>query len=233
MTNETTAGLARTEMHDRLRWLVEGVVEEPPDKRPNKRGEETRARLVDAASECFAEYGYTHTRISDICHRAGIAQGTFYRHFSNLDEAFIAALLPALDDLARSTEGSRPAGAQSASLDALVDTNTHYVEMYARHRDLLRVMREAAAASPNDGFVKMWLRLRAAFVDRTRAWLEHLHDEGEIRKVDFELLAEALGSLTEQMVYVHVGLPTATPRPERLAELGRTIGEVWYRTLPR
>lgn len=94
------------------------------DKRPNRRGEATRARLVSAAADCFAEYGYTHARISDICHRAGIAQGTCYRHFTNVDKVFVAALRPALVDLARSTEGTRPSGADTASLDAPTPTTS-------------------------------------------------------------------------------------------------------------
>jgi hypothetical protein len=49
---------------------------------------------------------------------------------------------------------------------------------------------------------------------------------------DFPLLAEALGCMTEQMAYVHIGLPAATPRPERIRQLGEIVGEVWYRSLP-
>ena len=43
---------------------------------------------------------------------------------------------------------------------------------------------------------------------------------------------EALGCITEQMAYVHLGLPAATPRPERIRQLGEIVGEVWYRSLP-
>ena len=48
----------------------------------------------------------------------------------------------------------------------------------------------------------------------------------------FPLLAEALGCMTEQMAYIHIGLPAATPRPERIRQLGEIVGEVWYRSLP-
>src|SRR5690242_2581194 len=65
-------------------------------KRPNKRGEQTRERLIQASVECFTEYGYTRTRISDIVHRAGTAQGNFYRHFTSLDDVFLEAMRPGL-----------------------------------------------------------------------------------------------------------------------------------------
>ena len=87
-------------------------------------------------------------------------------------------------------------------------------------------MREAAAVSGNDGFGRLWIRTRANFVDRTERWLRHLHDEGRIGPADFALLAEALGCMTEQMAYVHIGLPAATPRPERIRQLGGCVGEV-------
>jgi AcrR family transcriptional regulator len=198
-------------------------------RRPNRRGQAMREKLVQAAAECFREYGYTKTRISDIVHSAGTAQGNFYRHFSSLDEIFVAALEPALRELASSSNRRLPT---SNERDALIAVNVTFFQAYSRNRHLLRVMREAAAVSGNDGFGRLWLRTRADFVDRTERWLRHLHDEGRIGPADFPLLAEALGCMTEQMAYVHIGLPAATPRPERIRQLGETVGEVWYRSLP-
>lgn len=203
---------------------------EAPTKRPNKRGEQTRERLVQAAEECFVEYGYTRTRISDIVHRAGTAQGNFYRHFNSLDEVFLEVLREGLTELA-ATSTHRAAG-HSSELASLVDANTTYLHTYARHRHTLRLLREAAAASPNDGFLQLWLRLRGDFVGRTRRWLQRLSDAGKIGPADLDMLAEVLGCLTEQLAYVHVGLPAATPRRERIDELGQSLGEAWFRLLP-
>lgn len=198
-------------------------------KRPNKRGEATRERIVQAAIECFSEYGYTRTRISDITHRAKTAQGNFYRHFNDLDDVFLAALHTGLQELADATARRTNS---SGELEALIDVNITYLHAYSRHRHILRLLREAAAASANEGFQQLWLQLRGDFVARTRRWLQRLHDRGEIGETDFDLLAEALGCMTEQMAYVHVGLPASTPRRERIEELGRALGEFWYRSLP-
>jgi AcrR family transcriptional regulator len=198
-------------------------------KRPHKRGEQTRERIIAAATECFSDYGYSRTRISDIVHRAGCAQGNFYRHFNSLDEVFLAALRPGLEDLsAASSRRSR----STEELESLIEANTTYLEVYARHRHTLRLLREAAAASANDGFLQLWLQLRGDFVARTRRWLVRLHDAGIIGETNFDLLADALGCLSEQLAYVHVGLPTATPRRERIDELGQMLGELWFRSLP-
>jgi AcrR family transcriptional regulator len=180
-------------------------------RRPNRRGQVMREKLVQAAAECFREYGYTKTRISDIVHRAGTAQGNFYRHFSSLDEIFVAALEPALHELASSSNRRLPT---SDERDALIAVNVTFFQAYSRNRHLL------------------WLRTRADFVDRTERWLRHLHDQGRIGLADFALLADALGCMTEQVAYIQIGLPAATPRPERIRQLGEVVGEIWYRSLP-
>lgn len=197
-------------------------------KRPNKRGELTRERLVSAAAECFKEYGYTRTRISDIVHSAGVSQGNFYRHFTGLDEIFLEALRPGLQDLAAVSHRSR----STPDLTDLVESNTAYLVAYSRHRSTLRLLREAAAASENDGFLQLWLQLRGDFIGRTRRWLQRLHDSGAIGETNLDLLAESLGCLTEQLAYVHVGLAATIPRRERLEELGQALGEMWFRSLP-
>ncbi|MDT0201657.1 TetR/AcrR family transcriptional regulator [Nocardioides sp. AE5] len=207
-----------------------GLAGESPAKRPNKRGQQTRERLIQAATECFTEYGYTRTRISDVVHRAGTAQGNFYRHFASLDEAFLAVIRTGLEELANAS--TRRSG-HSTDLASLIETNTTYLHTYARHRHILRLLREAAAASPNDGFQSLWLRLRGDFVGRTKRWLVRLREAGTIEDVDLDLLAETLGCLTEQLAYVHVGLPSTTPRLERIDELGKALGEAWYRLIPR
>jgi AcrR family transcriptional regulator len=198
-------------------------------KRANRRGEQTRDKIIAAATECFTEYGYTRTRISDITHRADTAQGNFYRHFTGLDDVFLAALRPALEELSNSR--GRPDRAHG-ELASLIEVNTTYLQTYARHRHMLRLLREAGAASANEGFQQLWLNLRSDYVARTRRWLERLAEAGVVENQNFELLAETLGCMTEQLAYVHIGLPTSTPKRERIDELGKILGEVWHRSLP-
>lgn len=209
--------------------VVEPVESEPRVRSGNVRGQRTRATLVDAASGCFSEYGYQATRIADIVGRAGVSQGNFYRHFESKKEIFLEALRPGLDALLVS---SRRAGLEEHDdEEALVAITVAYLTTYSRHRHILRVMREAAAARA-DGFDELWLRLRGSFVERTEAWLHRLHEAGRIGDGDFPMLAEVLGAMVEQVAYVQVGLPEVTPRAEEIARIGRSLGEVWHRALP-
>ncbi|MBA3743887.1 TetR/AcrR family transcriptional regulator [Sporichthya sp.] len=193
----------------------------------NARGRRTRAQLVEAATGCFAEYGYERTRIADIVSRAGVSQGNFYRHFESKKEIFLEALRPGLDALLEARAELR----DHTDADALAADTAIYLRTYSRHRHILRVMREAAAVR-SDGFDEMWLTLRQGFVDRTQAWLERLHAAGRIGEADFPQLAAVLGAMIEQVAYVQIGLPDRAPRDEEIQRIARTIGEVWHRALP-
>jgi AcrR family transcriptional regulator len=56
--------------------------------RVTKRRAETRARLLDAAYRVFAEKGFGHVRIEDVCAAAGYTRGAFYSQFDSLNALF-------------------------------------------------------------------------------------------------------------------------------------------------
>ncbi|MCP3986450.1 MAG: TetR/AcrR family transcriptional regulator [bacterium] len=58
--------------------------------RRERRKAETRARLLAAARTLFVERGYHGTRPQDIASAADLATGTFYIHFADKREAFLA-----------------------------------------------------------------------------------------------------------------------------------------------
>ncbi|MGH8972849.1 MAG: TetR/AcrR family transcriptional regulator [Acidimicrobiia bacterium] len=189
-----------------------------------RRGAETRARLVAAAATVFSECGYSAARISDMVRHAGISQGNFYRHFQSKDEILLAVLEGPLDELRRASSGQHRT---EVTLADLVAANRAYFSSYARHRHLVRVMREAAATNPEFG--RLWLNVRRGFVERTVHWLERLQAEGQLEPdANLPMLAETLGSIVEHLAYVHIALPPELPRAEHLSELGRVAGEAWY-----
>ena len=50
----------------------------------------SRRKLLDAARELFVERGYHDTRPQDIARAAGVGHGTFYLHFADKRECFLA-----------------------------------------------------------------------------------------------------------------------------------------------
>jgi len=64
----------------------------PAPTRTDRRRAETRARLLAAARELFAEQGVGATRTGEITERADVAAGSFYNHFED-KTAIVEALL--------------------------------------------------------------------------------------------------------------------------------------------
>lgn len=195
------------------------------------KGQLMRARLLAAGGTAFAEYGYERTRVADVARIAGTSHGNFYRHFKDKSGLLHGVLQQLYETLARST--ARAPGSRSVPTEAeLVRRNIAFFHLYAEHRHLLRVAREAAAQGASGEFLDYWLQMRRIFTDRTALWLQRLIDDAQVQPgLTAEMAAEALGAMTEQLAYVQVGLVAQRPRPERLDVLGHACGVIWYRTL--
>ena len=68
---------------------------------PTKK-EQTRARILNAASQSFRSNGYAGTGVDGIATAAGVTSGAFYAHFGSKDGAFEAALAAGLDEVIES-----------------------------------------------------------------------------------------------------------------------------------
>ena len=52
--------------------------------RRERRKQEVRSRILEAANELFPIDGFQETRVDDICERADVAHKTFFNHFSTI-----------------------------------------------------------------------------------------------------------------------------------------------------
>ena len=50
-----------------------------------------RGRMLAAIAEAVAEKGYAATTVADVVGRAGVSRKTFYEHFADKEECFLAA----------------------------------------------------------------------------------------------------------------------------------------------
>jgi len=57
-----------------------------------RRGIETRAKILESAIECFSRTGYDATGVAEICRLAGVTKGAFYHHFPSKHAVFLELL---------------------------------------------------------------------------------------------------------------------------------------------
>jgi AcrR family transcriptional regulator len=97
-----------------------------PPARAERRKSESRRRLLAAARRLFIERGYDATRPQDIARAADVGHGTFYLHFADKRDCFLAFAEEARAELERCV-GGRLAGIEGvepqlrAALGALID----------------------------------------------------------------------------------------------------------------
>ncbi len=65
--------------------------------KPGKK-EETRKVMINAASQCFREYGFAGVGVDGLAKAAGVTSGAFYSHFGSKNSAFELGLIAGLDE---------------------------------------------------------------------------------------------------------------------------------------
>lgn len=73
-------------------WIREIVSETDKDNKVTDK----QARVLEAAIEMFAEKGYANTSTSEIAKKAGVAEGTIFRHYKTKKELLLAIVTPTL-----------------------------------------------------------------------------------------------------------------------------------------
>ncbi len=113
-------------------------------KRTRPTRAQTRARLLQAASEVFAEHGYDRASLDDVAAAAGLTKGAVYSSFASKDELFyalmreriderLALVAAAVDRQTTLSDTTRDAGAGLAELIfSQADWHLLFVEFWAR-----------------------------------------------------------------------------------------------------
>ncbi len=64
-----------------------------------QRSEETRSKIIEAATTLFSKHGYDATGVAEICTTAGVSKGAFYHHFPTKQAVFMTLLETWLADI--------------------------------------------------------------------------------------------------------------------------------------
>ncbi|MFE0778088.1 TetR/AcrR family transcriptional regulator [Streptomyces sp. NPDC058861] len=125
-----------------------------------KRRPRTRAALLRAALETFAEHGFHATTIEQICERAGYTRGAYYSNFASKEELFLALF---------DEHSDRTVRRLAESIDALT----------AEEYTLTRLAELASRVEPDE---RDWYLVTTEFTlhairDPQAAWVLARHDE--------------------------------------------------------
>lgn len=159
-----------------------------------QRSEETRARILRSALECFSRSGYDATGVAEICAAAGVSKGAFYHHFPTKQAVFIELLSAWLDALdARFAEVRATAPTVPAALRAMARSAR---QVFSDARGQLPMYLEfwlQASREPAiwERTVEPYRRYEEYFAGLVRAGVA----EGSLRPVDPLVAARALIAL--------------------------------------
>lgn len=191
-----------------------------PEVEPTGDQHQTRTRLLELATEVFADEGYAAVSVRDLARRSSLTTGAIYAHFLNKAEL----LVEAID--ARVAADVEPPGERPdvTFRDYLTDLNRRFPE----RADLRALLLEGATAARNDGVVRE--RLTAEQGDRVRSWVEEYEAAqagGELDPaVDMRTVVLMLWSM-ELGLGVIEALGLDAPDPDAWAELtGRFIQSI-------
>jgi AcrR family transcriptional regulator len=160
----------------------------------DRRAEETRAAVLDAARELFLSHGYGATTIEQIAARAGVSKPTVFSAVGNKQEVMAALRTIALrgDDEAAAVAKREPWQRVLAEPDpyrAVELEVAHLTELWSRWAELKEVLR-GAASSGEPSLRELWATGERQRRIAAQRFVTALADKGPLR--DHLTRAEAI-----------------------------------------
>lgn len=190
--------------------------------------EETAELLLASAQQVFAQKGYIRTTVQDIIEGTGLSRGAFYRYFGSTDEIFVAVVTRVVDELIVS---SRERSGRTLR-ERVHAGNLRYLQIFERHRGVMRALFEAAFVNPQ--IAEIQARMRSAYLRRLRDHLARQVQRGDCLPIDVDATTLSLGMMVEgaAQAWVVLGLEPFE-RPLDLQRLCTQVTDIWCRSVYR
>ena len=177
---------------------------------------DTRQRILDVASELFAEQGYDATSLREIADRMGFTKAALYYHFQSKDEILKALVQPAFELVRELIARLEQATGAEDWADALIDViawfydNLVFFRILERNRHSVELLSEFLS---NQEHLQMHPRVEAA-----------AHTAASSVQEEIRMIA-ALGAVTGFDDWAPTLLATSPPEMLR-AELTAAVRDI-------
>jgi len=174
-----------------------------------QRSEETRARILEAALDRFARYGYDATGVAEICRAAGVSKGAFYHHFPSKQAAFLELMDRWLESIEQQLAGVQAeAGTTPEALTEMAGMMGSLLNGASEQLPMFLEFWSKAARDPvvGEAMSAPYQRYQAFFCRLIEAGVE----EGSLHPVDPEIAGQVLVSLAVGLALQGLVGPRAT-----------------------
>ena len=192
------------------------VVQGRPGRRCEREPEQRCQEILDAATELFAEQGYSDAGTQELADRLGVGKGTIFRHFPTKRDLFLAAVDRVMGRLRERID---------ASLEGVDDPLTR---ISTAVRSCLAFFHE------HPRYVELIVQERALFKDRTKPtygvyreknmarWADMYRTmigDGRVRDIPPERIAEVIGDLIYGTIFTNYFAGRSTPPDEQADDI--------------
>ncbi|HEY0632625.1 MAG TPA: TetR/AcrR family transcriptional regulator [Thermoleophilaceae bacterium] len=156
-----------------------------------------RGRMLGAMADAVASKGYTATTVADVVAGAGVSRKTFYEHFRDKEECFLAAYDIGVDLVLDAIVAARAPRGEESWVDLMRARVRAYLQTLAENPAFARTfLIEVFAAGPRA------LERRAEVLRRFAELFHDLHDEARrqfphLQPVPERIYVAAVGAINE------------------------------------
>ena len=192
--------------------------------RPRLDRDESRARIVAAASTLIREKGYAALNVGEVMDRAGIGRTLFYRHFDDLGDLLLKTSADSIEELYE-TQLELGAAREDPAPPSVHEAIGPAVSVYARHGPLLQALVEAAPG--DERIARRQDAIRTRFDHLVAGFLRELPRFAGHPDADLAETARALNLLNTAYLLDAFGRRPRVTEEQAL----RTLAGIWISVL--
>ncbi len=134
--------------------------------------EDTHEKIIESGLAMFLANGFERTNLRELCRKAGITTGAFYRHFESKEELFSFLVQPAVDEIRKDFADAEPVcreAVESGNLKKLwmVMDADGLLDYIYRNFDALKLLLACADGTKYSDFLDEAVRLETDITQRS------------------------------------------------------------------